>query len=54
VLQDAPAYTGDCQDDDDLRRLPPEVLTIQCYARALGRDDVLLDADADQVGDLPT
>jgi hypothetical protein len=53
VLHDAPTYTGDCQ-DDDLRRLPPEGLTIQCYARTVGCDDVLLDADADQVGDLPT
>ena len=29
-------------------------LAIQCYGRALGCDDVLYDADADQVGDLPT
>jgi hypothetical protein len=34
--------------------LPPEVLTIQRYARARGCDYVRFDADADQVGDLPT
>jgi hypothetical protein len=32
--------------------LPPEVLAIQRYARGLGRDYVLFDAD--EVGDLPT
>ncbi len=36
--------------------LPSEVLAIQRYARGLGCDDVLFDADADagQVGDLST
>jgi len=34
--------------------LPPEVLTIARYASGLGCDCVLFDADADQVGDLPT
>jgi hypothetical protein len=43
-----PTHAGDDPD------LPPEVLTIQRYARALGCDDVLLDADADPFGDLPT
>lgn len=34
--------------------LPPEVLAIERYARALGCDCVPFDADADQVVDLPT
>jgi len=34
--------------------VPDVVLTIQRYARGLGCEDVLFDADADQVGDLPT
>ncbi len=34
--------------------LPPEVLAMQRYARASGFEHVLFDADADQVGDLPT
>jgi hypothetical protein len=34
--------------------LPPEVLTIQRYARARGCDYVLLDAGADTLAGLPT
>ena len=38
----------------DDRDLPPAVLTIRRHARAWGCDDLLFDADADRVGDLPT
>ena len=48
VPPDPSAHASDYPD------LPPEVLAIQRYARALGCDYVLFDADADQVGDLPT
>ncbi len=48
VPPDPSAHASDYPD------LPPEVLTIQRYARTLGCDCVLFDADADQVGDLPT
>jgi hypothetical protein len=34
--------------------LPPDVLTIQRYARRLGCDYVLFDRDAERVDDLPT
>ena len=34
--------------------VPDEVLAIQRYARRWGCDYVLFDADADQIGDLPT
>jgi hypothetical protein len=35
-------------------RVPETVLAIQRYARALGCDYVLFDADANRVDDLPT
>ena len=38
---------------DEHPGMPPEVLTIQHYARVRGCDYVLFDADADQVDDLP-
>lgn len=38
---------------DEHPGLPPEVLTIQRYARTRGCDYVRFDADADKVGDLP-
>jgi len=34
--------------------VPPEVLAIARYARGLGCDHVLFEANADQVGDLST
>jgi hypothetical protein len=48
VPADPQAHAGDYPD------LPPEVLAMQRDARGLGCDYVLFDADADQVGDLPT
>jgi hypothetical protein len=48
IPADPQAHAGDYPD------LPPEVLAIQRYARGLGCDYVLFDADADRVGDLPT
>ena len=38
----------------DYPELPPEVLTVQRYARRHGCDYVLFDRDADTVADLPT
>ena len=48
VPPDPDAHAADHPD------LPPEVLAVQRYARRCGCDFVLFDADADQVGDLPS
>jgi len=48
VPPDPPTHAADYPD------VPPEVLAIQRYARRLGCDFVLFDADAEQVDDLPT
>src|SRR5581483_5412452 len=49
-VPDDPDDSAQATDDP----VPDVVLAIQRYARRLGCDYVLFDADADQVGDLPT